>query len=108
MGIRWDRGSGVQHAIRPRAISLAKLQIARLTPVTRTLRVLPRPPAGIFNFPFEVEHVIPVSHKGIDEHSNLALARFAREFGGDGRTNAKLSSRRANGNSVNRAPPQRS
>lgn len=33
-----------------------------------------RAPEAIFNFPFEVEHVIPVSHKGIDEHANLALA----------------------------------
>ena len=33
-----------------------------------------RAPEAVFNFPFEVEHVIPVSHKGIDEQANLALA----------------------------------
>jgi 5-methylcytosine-specific restriction endonuclease McrA len=31
-------------------------------------------PEVIFNFPFEVEHVIPISHQGADEPSNLALA----------------------------------
>ena len=31
-------------------------------------------PEVIFNFPFEVEHVIPVCHNGIDELANLALA----------------------------------
>lgn len=31
-------------------------------------------PEVIFNFPFEVEHVIPVCHKGTDDLSNLALA----------------------------------
>jgi HNH endonuclease len=32
-----------------------------------------RAPEAIFNFPFEVEHIIPLSHGGIDE-ANLALA----------------------------------
>ena len=31
-------------------------------------------PEAIFNLPFEVEHVIPVSHQGSDDASNLALA----------------------------------
>ena len=31
-------------------------------------------PEAIFNFPFEVEHVIPTSNAGIDEQANLALA----------------------------------
>jgi len=31
-------------------------------------------PEVIFNFPFEVEHVIPVSRQGPDDESNLALA----------------------------------
>jgi hypothetical protein len=31
-------------------------------------------PEVIFNFPFEVEHVIPIYHQGADEPSNLALA----------------------------------
>ena len=31
-------------------------------------------PEVIFNFPFEVEHVIPIYHEGADEPSNLALA----------------------------------
>lgn len=33
-----------------------------------------RAPEAIFNFPFEVEHVIPICNEGIDERSNLALA----------------------------------
>jgi HNH endonuclease len=33
-----------------------------------------RAPEAIFNFPFEVEHVIPVSRQGADNESNLALA----------------------------------
>jgi hypothetical protein len=31
-------------------------------------------PEVIFNFPFEVEHIIPLSRQGADEESNLALA----------------------------------
>lgn len=31
-------------------------------------------PEAIFNFPFEVEHVIPRSHNGADDETNLALA----------------------------------
>lgn len=31
-------------------------------------------PEAIFNFPFEVEHIIPLSHEGVDEEANLALA----------------------------------
>jgi hypothetical protein len=34
-------------------------------------------PDSIFNFPFEVEHIVPTAHGGIDEESNLALARRA-------------------------------
>jgi len=31
-------------------------------------------PEGIFNLPFEVEHVIPLSRDGTDGETNLALA----------------------------------
>jgi 5-methylcytosine-specific restriction endonuclease McrA len=31
-------------------------------------------PEAVFNFPFEVEHVIPRSRQGPDDASNLALA----------------------------------
>jgi hypothetical protein len=31
-------------------------------------------PESIFNFPFEVEHIVPVSRGGGDEPDNLALA----------------------------------
>ncbi|MCC6417089.1 MAG: HNH endonuclease [Gemmataceae bacterium] len=31
-------------------------------------------PEAIFNFPFEVEHITPVSRQGANEESNLALA----------------------------------
>src|SRR5437764_1740980 len=31
-------------------------------------------PEAIFNFPFEVEHVLPVARQGSDDASNLALA----------------------------------
>lgn len=31
-------------------------------------------PEVVFNFPFEVEHVIPIYHKGTDDLSNQALA----------------------------------
>jgi 5-methylcytosine-specific restriction endonuclease McrA len=33
-----------------------------------------RAPEAIFNFPFEVEHVVPLSRGGVDNESNLALA----------------------------------
>jgi hypothetical protein len=33
-----------------------------------------RAPEAIFNFPFEVEHVVPVSRDGRTEEANLALA----------------------------------
>ncbi len=33
-----------------------------------------RAPELVFNFPFEVEHMIPVSRSGSDSESNLALA----------------------------------
>ena len=33
-----------------------------------------RAPEAIFNFPFEVEHVIPASKGGVDDESNRALA----------------------------------
>ena len=33
-----------------------------------------RAPEAIFNFPFEVEHVVPIRLGGIDEPGNLALA----------------------------------
>jgi hypothetical protein len=32
-----------------------------------------RAPEAIFNFPFEVEHVVPSSHSGSEDESNLAL-----------------------------------
>src|SRR5262249_45523284 len=32
------------------------------------------PPHALFNFPFEVEHVIPSSQEGADDDFNLALA----------------------------------
>jgi HNH endonuclease len=31
-------------------------------------------PEAIFNFPFEVEHIIPSAHEGVNEEFNLALA----------------------------------
>jgi hypothetical protein len=31
-------------------------------------------PEAIFNFPFEVEHIIPISEAGADDETNLALA----------------------------------
>ncbi|NJO51442.1 MAG: HNH endonuclease [Leptolyngbyaceae cyanobacterium RM2_2_4] len=31
-------------------------------------------PEVVFNFPFEVEHIIPVSRQGADDEANLALA----------------------------------
>jgi hypothetical protein len=31
-------------------------------------------PEAIFNFPFEVEHAIPVAQRGADDDTNLALA----------------------------------
>jgi HNH endonuclease len=31
-------------------------------------------PELIFNFPFEVEHIIPISRQGVDNEVNLALA----------------------------------
>src|SRR6185503_6037373 len=33
-----------------------------------------RAPEAIFNFPFEVEHIVPLSRAGGDDDSNLALA----------------------------------
>jgi hypothetical protein len=33
-----------------------------------------RAPEGVFNFPFEVEHVLPTSRGGSDEDANLCLA----------------------------------
>jgi hypothetical protein len=33
-----------------------------------------RAPEAIFNFPFEVEHVVPPSHSGADDDQNFALA----------------------------------
>jgi hypothetical protein len=33
-----------------------------------------RAPEAIFNFPFEVEHIMPISRGGTDEQDNLALA----------------------------------
>ncbi len=33
-----------------------------------------RAPEAIFNFPFEVEHIIPPLHGGADDETNLALA----------------------------------
>lgn len=31
-------------------------------------------PESVFNFPFEVEHVIPLAADGVDDETNLALA----------------------------------
>jgi hypothetical protein len=31
-------------------------------------------PEAIFNFPFEVEHIVPLSRQGTDDENNLALA----------------------------------
>ena len=46
-----------------------------------------RAPEAIFNFPFEVEHVVPVSRGGADDPSNLALAcRACNSFKGDATT----------------------
>ncbi len=33
-----------------------------------------RAPEAIFNFPFEVEHIVPTSRNGSDDESNRALA----------------------------------
>ncbi len=33
-----------------------------------------RPPEAVFNFPFEVEHILPTSRGGTDEEANLCLA----------------------------------
>jgi hypothetical protein len=33
-----------------------------------------RAPEAIFNFPFEVEHILPSTRGGVDEPFNLALA----------------------------------
>jgi len=33
-----------------------------------------RAPEGVFNFPFEVEHVIPTSRGGTDDDANVCLA----------------------------------
>lgn len=33
-----------------------------------------RAPEVVFNFPFEVEHIVPTSQNGVDDESNLALA----------------------------------
>src|SRR5262245_15118176 len=33
-----------------------------------------RAPEAVFNFPFEVEHIVPTSQKGSDDLANLALA----------------------------------
>ncbi|MEZ4661966.1 MAG: HNH endonuclease signature motif containing protein [Caldilineaceae bacterium] len=31
-------------------------------------------PESLFNFPFEVEHIVPLAHGGVDHEDNLALA----------------------------------
>lgn len=33
-----------------------------------------RAPEAVFNFPFEVEHIVPTSHGGSDDETNLCLA----------------------------------
>ncbi|MBW4621300.1 MAG: HNH endonuclease [Cyanosarcina radialis HA8281-LM2] len=33
-----------------------------------------KPPEVVFNFPFEVEHIIPLSWQGSNDEANLALA----------------------------------
>jgi len=46
-----------------------------------------RAPEAIFNFPFEVEHVVPSSQGGSDDSSNLALAcRACNSFKSDALT----------------------
>lgn len=43
-----------------------------------------RAPESLFNFPFEVEHIIPASKEGVDRASNFALAcRSCNCFKGD-------------------------
>ena len=32
-------------------------------------------PESIFNFPFEVEHIVPTAHGGVDDESNLIEER---------------------------------
>jgi len=44
-----------------------------------------RAPEGVFNFPFEVEHILPKSPGGTDRFENLALSchacnRFKADF----------------------------
>jgi hypothetical protein len=46
-----------------------------------------RAPEAIFNFPFEVEHIVPSGRGGADDSSNLALAcRACNSFKGDAET----------------------
>jgi hypothetical protein len=33
-----------------------------------------RAPEAIFDFPFEVEHILPLAQQGVDDETNLALA----------------------------------
>jgi hypothetical protein len=43
-----------------------------------------RAPESVFNFPFEVEHIVPISRGGTSELDNLALACHAcNRFKGD-------------------------
>ena len=56
-----------------------------------------RAPEVIFNFPFEVEHIIPLARDGADEEYNWALAcrscnlcKFTRVEGTDPKTNRKF------------------
>jgi HNH endonuclease len=37
-------------------------------------------PELVFNFPFEVEHIIPLFRQGTNEDQNLALAIFVKEL----------------------------
>lgn len=44
-----------------------------------------RAPEAIFNFPFELEHIVPVIHSGTHQDDNLALAcRACNLFKADG------------------------
>jgi hypothetical protein len=46
-------------------------------------------PEAIFNFPFEIEHIIPASLSGGDDESNLALACRACNLGKSDRISAQ-------------------
>lgn len=51
-----------------------------------------RAPEVVFNFPFEVEHIIPTSRKGKNDEANLALACRSCNLRKGVRINGKLAS----------------